>query len=87
MLGSVSTWEHKIQETGGEDIISDTDMKEMFALYQIRAQTSCIMFAQFSTESTTPGKRLIPKLHRDLIETMNDFYWEQVILLGSSIQS
>ena len=84
----MSTWEHKIQETGGEDITSDPDMKEVFALYQRRAQTSCITFAQFSTESTMPGKRLIPKqVRRDLIETMNHFYWEQVILLGSSIQS
>lgn len=62
--------------------------KEMFALHQRRTQTSCIMFAQFSTESTMPGKRVIHKqVHRDLIETMNHFYWEQVILLGSSIQS
>ena len=61
---------------------------EMFALHQRRTQTSCIMFGQFSTESTMPGKRLIPKqVHRDLIETMNHFYWEQVILLGPSIQS
>ena len=32
---------------GGEDIISDTDMKEMFALYQRKAQTHASRLPNF----------------------------------------